>query len=132
MAVSLNADYYLKQDINPSLQARSSTETDKLPSYDKAFELPFVLSNKNNFYFTAHAGVGLNYRLSSSTTMFAQSNFEKQFGGYGIGTMRDKINTVSIHAGLKMKLGQKIGCKTVQHILSLYKSLFVYSKRLLL
>jgi hypothetical protein len=83
-----------------SLNLRSSSS---LPEYGEPFKIGLE-KNVDNFYFSALAGVGVEYKLTPSISTYLQPTFEKQFGKYGIGSRNDKVNTLNIQAGLKMRI----------------------------
>ena len=83
-----------------SLNLRSSSS---LPEYGERFKIGLE-KNVDNFYFSALAGVGIEYKLTPSISTYFQPTLEKQFGKYGIGSRNDKVNSLNIQAGLKMRI----------------------------
>lgn len=86
-----------------STSFRSDSET-QFPEYGRPF-LVGINRNENNFYFTANAGVGVEYRLNSLTSLYIQPQVEYHILNAGIGTRKDRINTLSVQAGVKMRMG---------------------------
>lgn len=83
-----------------TLNLRSSSS---LPEYGERFKIGLE-KNVHNFYFSALAGVGVEYKLTPSISTYLQPTLEKQFGKYGIGSRNDKVNSLNIQAGLKMRI----------------------------
>jgi Outer membrane protein beta-barrel domain len=82
---------------------RSDNET-QFPEYGRPF-LVGINKNDNNFYFTANAGVGVEYRLNPLTSLYIQPQIEYHILNAAIGTRKDRINTLSVQAGVKMRMG---------------------------
>jgi hypothetical protein len=86
-----------------STSFRSDNET-QFPEYGRPF-LVGINKNDNNFYFTANVGVGVEYRLNPLTSLYLQPQIEYHILNPGIGTRKDRINTLSVQAGVKMRMG---------------------------
>jgi hypothetical protein len=82
---------------------RSDNET-QFPTYEKPFLLG-IKKNENNFYFTANVGIGAEYRINAATSIYLQPQIEHHIGNFGIGSRLDKINTLSVQGGVKMRMG---------------------------
>ena len=87
-----------------SLQTRSASS---INAYGKSYKFLSLDKNEGNFYYSAHAGIGVECRITPLVSAYLQPIVEKQFGKYGIGSRNDKINSVSVQAGLKMRISQK-------------------------
>ncbi len=87
-----------------SLKSRSASS---LNAYGKSYKFLSLDKNEGNFYYSAHAGIGVECRITPLISAYLQPLVEKQFGKYGIGSRNDKINSVSVQAGLKMRISQK-------------------------
>lgn len=86
------------------LQPRSASS---INSYGKSYKFLSLDKNEGSFYYSAHAGIGVECRVTPLISAYLQPIVEKQFGKYGIGSRNDKINSVSVQAGLKMRISQK-------------------------
>ncbi len=86
------------------LQSRSASS---INAYGKSYKFLSLDKNEGNFYYSAHAGIGAECRITPLISAYLQPVVEKQFGKYGIGSRSDKINSVSVQAGLKMIISQK-------------------------
>lgn len=86
------------------LQLRSASS---INAYGKSYKFLSLDKNEGNFYYSAHAGIGAECRITPLISAYLQPIVEKQFGKYGIGSRSDKINSVSVQAGLKMIISQK-------------------------
>jgi hypothetical protein len=103
----INVQYYETPDASnaqKTVDLRNIAETD-IPKYGEPFKIGLD-KNNNNFYFTSHASLGIEYKITPGVNAYLQPNYEKHFGKIGIGSRNDNINTLSLHAGLKMKLGR--------------------------
>ena len=103
----INVQYYETPDASnaqKTVDLRNIAETD-IPKYGEPFKIGLD-KNNNNFYFTSHASIGAEYKITPGVSAYLQPNYEKHFGKTGIGSRNDNINTLSLHAGLKMKLGR--------------------------
>jgi hypothetical protein len=69
-------------------------------------EAPTSYSIKDNSYFTAQAGLGVEYRISNRHAAFVQASYERHLGVKGIGSFNDKINSVNLQAGLKTQISK--------------------------
>lgn len=104
MAMKMEANYYNSPSGFSGIDLRNVQATD-LPKYGEPFKVGTV-KNYNNFYYSAHIGAGVDYKISPKLSIYMQPNFEKHIGTSGIGSRNDKINTLSLYAGLKMNLGK--------------------------
>ena len=86
------------------LQTRSAPS---INAYGKSYKFLSLDKNEGSFYYSAHAGIGVECRITPLISAYLQPIVEKQFGKYGIGSRNDKINSVSVQAGLKMRISQK-------------------------
>jgi hypothetical protein len=59
---------------------------------------------KENTYVTAHAGLGVEYRLTSKTDIYLQPGVDYNFSKRGLGVFNDRIHSLSIQGGVKTKL----------------------------
>ena len=60
---------------------------------------------RDNVFFTAHIGAGLEYKLTPKTSLFLQPTASFMLGKErGIGTLNDRIKTFSIQGGAKWRL----------------------------
>ncbi len=103
----INVQYYETPDASnaqKTVDLRNIAETD-IPKYGEPFKIGLD-KNNNNFYFSSHASIGAEYKITPGVSAYLQPNYEKHFGKTGIGSRNDNINTLSLHAGLKMKLGR--------------------------
>ena len=87
------------------LQTRSASSS--INTYGKSYKFLSLDKNEGSFYYSAHAGIGVECRVTPLISAYLQPIVEKQFGKYGIGSRNDKINSVSVQAGLKMRISQK-------------------------
>lgn len=86
------------------LQSRSASSINE---YGKSYKFLSLDKNEGSFYYSAHAGIGVECRITPLISAYLQPIVEKQFGKYGIGSRNDKINSVSVQVGLKMRISQK-------------------------
>ena len=86
------------------LQQRSASS---INTYGKSYKFLSLDNNEGNFYYSTHVGIGVECRITPLVSAYLQPIIEKQFGKYGIGSRNDKINSVSVQAGLKMRISQK-------------------------
>ena len=86
------------------LQTRSASSINQ---YGKSYKFLSLDKNEGSFYYSAHAGIGVECRVTPLISAYLQPIVEKQFGKYGIGSRNDKINSVSVQVGLKMRISQK-------------------------
>jgi hypothetical protein len=87
-----------------SISSRSYTQ---FPDYGRSFVLG-VNKNENNFYFTANLGIGAEYRLTPLVSMYLQPQVEHHITNLGIGSRKDRINTLSVQGGIKMRMGLNV------------------------
>lgn len=104
MAMKMAANYYDLPSGFSGIDLRNIQETD-LPKYGTPFKVGTV-KNHNNFYYSAHIGAGVDYKITPKVSIYMQPNFEKHIGNSGIGSRNDRINTLSLYAGLKMSFGK--------------------------
>lgn len=105
MAIGIDVQYYeTPSSIQPIFDLRNVNATD-LPKYGEPFKVGLE-KNYNNFYFSTHLSAGVDYKITPKVSAYIQPNFEKHFGNTGIGTRNDKINTLSLHAGLKVNINK--------------------------
>ncbi len=103
-ATTIDIKHYEVKDATAfKAQALNLRSSSALPEYGKPFKLVFE-KNVNNFYFSALAGVGIEYKLTPFLSTYFQPSVEKQFGKYGIGSRKDKVNSLNVQAGLKMRI----------------------------
>ncbi len=86
------------------LQSRSASS---INAYGKPYKFLSLDKNEGSFYYSAHAGIGVECKVTPLISAYLQPIVEKQFGKYGISSRNDKINTVSVQVGLKMRISQK-------------------------
>ncbi len=61
---------------------------------------------KENYYFTAQASLGLEYKMSSFASLFLQTGYEQHILQWGIGSRNDRISSFNLQAGAKMSFGK--------------------------
>jgi hypothetical protein len=79
---------------------RNSKDKD-FPKYGESFKLG---EYNNNFYFTANVGLGVEYRINPTHSVYIQPQYERQFGKAAVGSRGDRINSLTVQAGVKMRL----------------------------
>jgi hypothetical protein len=57
---------------------------------------------KQNIYVTAQAAIGAEYKISNALSVYLQPTYDMHVGKMGIGSRNDRLNTLSLQAGLKM------------------------------
>jgi hypothetical protein len=60
---------------------------------------------KENYYFTAQASLGLEYKITPFASLFLQTGYEQHLFQAGIGSRNDRINSFNLQAGAKMSFG---------------------------
>lgn len=86
------------------LQSRSASS---INAYGKSYKFLSLDKNEGSFYYSAHVGIGVECRVTPLVSAYLQPILEKQFGKYGIGSRNDKINSMSVQVGLKMRISKK-------------------------
>lgn len=76
-----------------------------LPEYGEPFKIG-LSKNVNNFYYSVAAGIGAEYKFSPWLSTYLQSSYERPFSKSGIGSRSDKINTLNLEAGIKMRISK--------------------------
>jgi hypothetical protein len=61
---------------------------------------------KENYYFTAQAALGLEYKMSPFTSLFLQTGYEQHIFQAGIGSRNDRISSFNLQAGAKVSFGK--------------------------
>jgi hypothetical protein len=61
---------------------------------------------KENYYVTAQAALGLEYKMSSFTSLFLQTSYEQHLFQAGIGSRNDRISSFNLQAGAKVSFGK--------------------------
>jgi hypothetical protein len=61
---------------------------------------------KENYYFTAQAALGLEYKVSPFTSLFLQTGYEQHVFQAGIGSRNDRISSFNLQAGAKVSFGK--------------------------
>jgi hypothetical protein len=61
---------------------------------------------KENYYFTAQASLGLEYKMTPFASLFLQTGYEQHLFQAGIGSRNDRINSFNLQAGAKMSFGK--------------------------
>jgi hypothetical protein len=61
---------------------------------------------KENYYFTAQAALGLEYKMSPFTSLFLQTGYEQHVFQAGIGSRNDRISSFNLQAGAKVSFGK--------------------------
>jgi hypothetical protein len=61
---------------------------------------------KENYYFTAQASLGLEYKMSPFASLFFQTGYEQHILQWGIGSRNDRISSFNLQAGAKMSFGK--------------------------
>ncbi len=63
-------------------------------------------SFRENAFITANAGIGLEYLIHGQWSVFTQSTYQHSLGYFadGFGPYRDRLNTVSLHTGIRVRL----------------------------
>jgi hypothetical protein len=61
---------------------------------------------KENYYFTAQAALGLEYKMSPFTSLFLQTGYEQHILRTGIGSFNDRISSFNLQAGAKVSFGK--------------------------
>jgi hypothetical protein len=61
---------------------------------------------KENYYFTAQASLGLEYKITPLSSLFLQTGYEQHIFQSGIGSRNDRINSFNLQAGAKMSFGK--------------------------
>jgi hypothetical protein len=61
---------------------------------------------KENYYFTAQVALGLEYKMSSFTSLFLQTGYEQHVFQAGIGSRNDRISSFNLQAGAKVSFGK--------------------------
>jgi hypothetical protein len=61
---------------------------------------------KENYYFTAQASLGLEYKMSPFASLFLQTGYEQHIFQAGIGSRNDRISSFNLQAGAKMSFGK--------------------------
>jgi hypothetical protein len=61
---------------------------------------------KENYYFTAQASLGLEYKMTPFASLFLQTGYEQHIFQAGIGSRNDRINSFNLQAGAKMSFGK--------------------------
>jgi hypothetical protein len=78
---------------------RNSKDKD-FPKYGESFKIG---EYTNNFYLTANIGVGVEYKITPTYSAYIQPQYERQFGKPAIGSRGDRINSLTVQGGLKMR-----------------------------
>jgi hypothetical protein len=114
LGFSFNTILYSQQDREAiGALARNSLRSS---SYYYAFnEYSKGLLEKNIFssdvltnihYFTANLGVGAELNIGSYMSLFTRGGIEAHVGRPSIGTLNDRINTMSVQSGIKVNLSK--------------------------
>ena len=61
---------------------------------------------KENYYFTAQAALGLEYKVSPLTSLFLQTGYEQHILPSGICSRNDRISSFNLQAGAKVSFGK--------------------------
>jgi hypothetical protein len=61
---------------------------------------------KENYYFTAQASLGLEYKMTPFASLFLQTGYEQHILQWGIGSRNDRISSFNLQAGAKMSFGK--------------------------
>jgi outer membrane biosynthesis protein TonB len=103
----------LKSEVSQFVDGKGKTDanTFELNSYPKGItEKGFFKDGKwwngglkENTYLTASVGVGLEYRLTNNTDIYLQPTVDYHYKR-GIGTLNDRVHSLSIQGGVKTKL----------------------------
>jgi hypothetical protein len=93
-----------KQPLDPNYSGPAiQTDDYILASYSKG--LINGGETKDNVFFTGHVGVGIEYKLTTKTSLFLQPTASFMLDKKrGIGTLDDRIKTYSIQGGAKWRL----------------------------
>lgn len=83
--------------------SRSSKDRD-FPVYGEPFKVS-PEKNINNFYFTANLGMGVEYKITPRYSAYVQPQYERQFNKAAIGSRGDRINSMTVQGGVKMRFG---------------------------
>lgn len=83
--------------------SRSSKDRD-FPVYGEPFKVS-PEKNINNFYFTANIGMGVEYKITPRYSAYVQPQYERQFNKAAIGSRGDRINSMTVQGGVKMRFG---------------------------
>jgi hypothetical protein len=110
-ATGINAIYpekYAAEKLNANLAqansylSQSNGEVD-VATYSKGMFDDFKF--KENYYFTAQASLGLEYKMSQFTSLFLQTGYEQHIFQAGIGSRNDRISSFNLQAGAKLSFG---------------------------
>jgi hypothetical protein len=81
--------------------SRSSKDRD-FPVYGEPYKIS-LNKNVNNFYYTANLGMGVEYKITPVHSVYVQPQYERQFGKSAIGSRGDRINSMTVQGGVKMR-----------------------------
>jgi hypothetical protein len=84
----------------PQFSSSRNSKDKDFPKYGESFKIG---EYTNNFYFTANIGLGVEYRLNPTHSVYIQPQYERQFGKAAIGSRGDRINSLTVQAGVKMR-----------------------------
>jgi hypothetical protein len=113
----LNAIYPEEIDIEDLklklAKANADLQNSNNPSYFKEIDVAIYSKGmfddfkfKENYYFTAQASLGLEYKMTPLASLFLQTGYEQHLLQAGIGTRNDRINSFNLQAGAKMSFGK--------------------------
>jgi hypothetical protein len=87
--------------VSPALSASNRSSKDKdFPKYGESFKIGEYI---DNFFLTANIGMGVEYKINSTHTVFIQPQYERQFGKAAIGSRGDRVNSLMVQGGVKMR-----------------------------
>jgi hypothetical protein len=118
-AMGINAIYPANYDVKiDQLKAKKVKANNNLQSADNngpVKEVDIALYSqgivedfkfKENYYVTAQAALGLEYKISSFTSLFLQTSYEQHLFQAGIGSRNDRISSFNLQAGAKVSFGK--------------------------
>jgi Outer membrane protein beta-barrel domain len=106
--VSFNAAVKM-ETVNFEPSSSSVVSTNRSSSKDRDFPVygePYKISldkNVNNFYYTANLGMGVEYKITPVHSVYIQPQYERHFGNHAIGSRSDRINSMTVQGGVKMR-----------------------------
>jgi hypothetical protein len=116
IGASFNAILYSKENreivgtiTKSSSGLRSNSSDYVLNNYEQGlFEKQLLRTDAitNIHYFTANFGVGTEYKITPVLTLYTQAGINKHIGRPSIGTLNDRINSMSAQFGLRVNVGK--------------------------